>query len=363
MIPPLFQMSGKPYNRPFAPSIVKKSRSFGGAKLDWPVFMDKQSRIYVAGHGGLVGSALLRKLDEGKYSDVITKTHEELDLTDRFAVEGFFARERPEYVFLAAALVGGIEANRLLPAEFIQTNLMIQTSVIHAAYLTGVKRLIFFGSNCAYPRQCPQPMREEYLLTGRPEPTSLPYALAKLAGMAMCESYSRQHGVLFFSVIPATLYGPGDDFNPDTSHVLSALIHKFHEAGEEGMKSVAVWGTGRPRREFLYVDDLADACVDLMRMDESRLRSVLISSGFILNAGSGEEVSVLDLAHLVRGETGSSADIDFDSSKPDGSPRRLLDSQVLRSLGWSARIPLQGGIRKTYDWYKKSRRRIKDRVG
>ena len=324
--------------------------------------MDQKNRIYIAGHRGLVGSALLQKLQADGYSHLITRTRSELDLTDGSKVDRFFKMERPEYVFLAAARVGGIEANRSFPAEFILENMMIQSSVIRASHSHGVQRLIFFGSNCAYPKNCPQPMKEEYILSGRLEPTSLPYAVAKIAGMKMCEAYNRQYGTLFVSVIPATLYGPRDNFDPQTSHVLSALIHKFHEAVSGGEEQVVVWGSGKPRREFLYVGDLVDACFVLMKLDSKILRSAIEQSNFVINVGPGTDIRMMDLANLIRKSMDCSAELTLDPSKPDGTPRRLLDSRSIRALGWMPRVSLEEGIRKTYDWYKKTEIKIKDPV-
>jgi len=314
--------------------------------------MEKQARIYVAGHRGLVGSALMRRLQADGYTNLITRAHAELDLTDQAKVEDFFKRERPEYVFLAAAKVGGIWANQTYPAEFIYNNLMIQTSVIHTAYLSGVKKLIFFGSTCAYPKECPQPMREKYLLSNYLEPTSEPYAIAKIAGMNMCEAYNRQYGTCFISIIPATLYGPNENFDLETSHVLSALICKFHEAKRGKRDSVVIWGSGIPTREFLYVDDLVDACILLMKLEESVLRPVIEDSGFVINVGSGYDISIMDLAFLIKDIVGCEREPVLDTGKPDGTPRKLLDSHRIMQLGWSPRMSLEEGIRETYEWYK-----------
>lgn len=311
--------------------------------------MEPDAKIYVAGHRGLVGSALVSLLETGGHSNVVTRTHAELDLTDAAAVQDFFETEVPEFVFLAAARVGGIEANRTYPADFIHTNLAIQTSVIHAAHLANVKRLLFFGSNCTYPKDCPQPMREEYLFVGDLEPTSEAYATAKTAGMRMCQAYNRQHGRCFISVIPATLYGPRERHDPSGGHVLSALLHKWCKAKQNGQERVILWGTGTPRREFLYVDDLAKACLHLMRLDEATLRSVADGSGMVLNAGSGQDVSILDLAALIRDIVGTEAEIVLDKSKPDGALRKLLDSRRMADLGWCATTPLEEGIRKAYE--------------
>ncbi len=304
--------------------------------------MDRTSRIFVAGHRGLVGSALVRRLQADGYGPVILRTRAELDLTDRDRVEAFFRAERPEYVFLAAARVGGIRANAARPADFIRENLLIETSVIHAAFLSGVKRLLFFGSACLYPRECPQPMKEEHLLTGPLEPTSGAYAAAKLAGLALCRAYNRQHGTQFFTVIPATLYGPHDDFDPETGHVLSALLRRFHDGRSE--PSVTVWGSGRPVREFLYVDDLADACLLLMNREGPLPEEPL-------NLGTGEGVAVRDLAETIRSVVGFPGAIRYDPTQPDGAPAKVLDVSRARALGWSPRTPLREGIRRTYEWY------------
>jgi len=304
--------------------------------------MDRAARIYVAGHGGLVGSALVRLLESQGYANLLVRTRRELDLTRPPEVEGFFRQEKPEYVFLAAAQVGGIVANSSSPADFIRNNLLIQVSSIHAAFLAGVKRLVFFGSACLYPRVCPQPMREEHLLTGPPEPTSAAYAAAKLAGLEMCQAYNRQHGTEFVTVIPATLYGPRDNFDPDRSHVLSALLRRFHEG--RSASSVTVWGTGRPVREFLYVDDLADACLFLMN-----LKGPLPASP--INVGTGKGTTVRELAEAIGAVTGFRGSLRFDPTKPDGAPEKVLDSSRMRDLGWSSRTSLQEGLQRTYEWY------------
>ena len=305
--------------------------------------MDLESRIYVAGHRGLVGSALVRRLEKAGYRNLLLRTSSELDLRDGAAVARFFARERPDYVFLAAARVGGILANRDRPAEFIYDNLAIQTNVIHQCYLHAVKKLLFLGSSCVYPRLAPQPLREEYLLDGRLEPTNEPYAVAKIAGITMCRAYNRQYGTAYISVMPTNLYGPGDNFDLESSHVLPAMIHKFHRAGVDGAPAVVLWGTGAPRREFLHVDDLADACLFLMRRP---------AGADLVNIGSGAEIIVRDLARLVRKITGYRGEIIWDRSRPDGTPRKLLDSSLLDGLGWRARTPLERGIAETYAWFR-----------
>ena len=321
--------------------------------------MNQQSRIFVAGHRGLVGSALLRRaVEQQNHANVITRTRAELDLTDQAAVASFFQDQRPEYVLLAAAKVGGIHANSKYPAEFIQTNLAIQNAVIHEAYRAGVKRLVFFGSTCTYPKECPQPMKEEYLGSGPLERTSEAYAVAKVAGMKMCEAYNRQYGTYFLSLIPATLYGPNDNFDSQTSHVLSALIARFHEAKDSGQDSVEIWGTGTPRREFLYVDDLADACIFLMDMPDQELRAAYEPSGWVLNAGSGEDLTIMELASTICSAVGFKGEIRTDPSRPDGAARKVLDSSKMKNLGWTARVPLVEGIQESYRWYQRRPQKV-----
>ncbi len=305
--------------------------------------MNKKSKIYIAGHRGLVGSALVRKLKQEGYDNLILKTREELDLSDGVAVKNFFESEKPEYVFLAAAKVGGILANDAYPADFIRENLTIQNNIIHNAYLTEVKKLLFLGSSCIYPKNCPQPIKEEYLLAGKPEPTNKAYAIAKIAGVIECQSYNKQYGTNFISVMPTNLYGPNDNFDLKTSHVLPALIRKFHEAKINNKKEVEVWGTGAARREFLYVDDLADACVFLMNnYNESE----------IINIGVGEDISIKELAEIIKEITEFKGEIIWDKSKPDGTPRKLLDVSRLRALGWKHKTKLKQGIEKVYKTYQ-----------
>ena len=307
------------------------------------------ARIFVAGHRGLVGSAIRRRLEAAGCGNIILRTHRELDLTRQAEVEAFFASEKPEYVFLAAAKVGGIWANSSYPAEFIYRNITIQTNIIHAAYLSGVKKLLFLGSSCIYPRDCPQPMKEEYLLSGYLESTNEPYAVAKIAGIKMCQSYNRQYGSRYISVMPTNLYGPEDNFDLETSHVLPALIRKFHEAKERGLTEVVIWGTGTPRREFLHVDDLADAGVFLMEhYDGSE----------IVNIGVGEDQTIRELAEMIAEVVGFDGKLQFDPTKPDGTPVKLLDVGRLNRLGWKARIPLRNGLAETYEWYRKSLPRV-----
>jgi len=304
--------------------------------------MKKDSKIYVAGHRGLVGSAIVQKLKDSGYENLVFRTYEELDLERQERVETFFDQERPEYVFLAAAKVGGIWSNSQFPAEFIYSNLVIQTNIIHSSYLYEAKKLLFLGSSCIYPKHAPQPMKEEYLLSGYLEPTNEPYAVAKIAGIKMCQSYNRQYGTRYISVMPTNLYGPGDNFDLKTSHVLPALIRKFHEAKMGGDKSVEVWGTGAPRREFLYVDDLADACLYLMNNYDG---------DDIINVGVGRDQSIRELAEMVGEVVGFKGDLRLDHTKPDGTPIKLLDVSKLTALGWQAHTPLAEGINKAYQWY------------
>lgn len=307
--------------------------------------MHLDSRIYVAGHRGLVGSALCDRLKAGGYRNIITRTSKELDLRRQAEVEAFFQAEQPEHVFLAAAKVGGILANNTYRADFLYDNLMIAANVVHAAHRSGVKKLLNLGSSCIYPRLAPQPMREEHLLTGPLEPTNEPYAVAKIAAIKLCRAYNDQHGTDFLSVMPTNLYGPRDNFDLETSHVLPAMIRKFHEAKEQGRPSVTIWGTGTPLREFLYVDDMADACVFVMERCTAR------ELGEFVNVGSGREISIGNLAHLVRDIVGFSGTIEYDRMKPDGTPRKLMDSSRLRRLGWVAKTGLEEGIRRTYEAY------------
>lgn len=308
--------------------------------------MPQNARIYVAGHLGLVGSAILRRLETEGYSGLITAVKTDLDLTRQAEVEAFFEKTRPEYVFLAAAKVGGILANSKYPADFIRVNLQIQSNVIDAAFRSGTKKLLFLGSSCIYPKFAPQPMKEEYLLTGPLEPTNEWYAVAKIAGIKTCQAYRRQFGFNAISVMPTNLYGPGDNFDLGSSHVLPALIRKFHEARLSGSKEVVVWGTGMPKREFFHVDDLADAALFLMKSYDSEE---------IINVGVGEDISIRELAELIREIVGYGGEIRFDVSKPDGTPRKLLDISKMRSLGWRYRIGLREGIERTYEWYREHR--------
>jgi GDP-L-fucose synthase len=310
--------------------------------------MEKNSRIYVAGNRGLVGSAIERRLRR-EYDNVITSDIADFDLTDAHATDAFFARTQPEYVFLAAAKVGGIKANDTFPADFIRINLQIQTNLIDAAFRHKVRKLLFLGSSCIYPKLAPQPLKEECLLTGKLEPTNDAYAIAKIAGILMCKSYNRQHGTNFIAAMPTNLYGPGDNFNLQTSHVLPAWIRKFHEAKVAGQGSVELWGTGKVRRELLYVEDLADALVFLMNhFDAGRERE---DEKMFVNVGLGEDIVLRDLAELVRGIVGYSGGVVWNEAMPDGTPRKLLDVGRLHALGWKAQHTLEAGIRKTYAWY------------
>ncbi|MCR8725871.1 GDP-L-fucose synthase [Frigidibacter sp. ROC022] len=307
-------------------------------------------KTYVAGHRGMVGGAILRKL-EARGLETLTRTHAELDLTDQAAVRDFLQAEKPDQVILAAARVGGIMANNTYPADFIYDNLMIEANVIHQAFQAGVRKLLFLGSSCIYPRLAEQPMREDALLTGPLEPTNEPYAIAKIAGIKLCESYNRQHGTDYRSVMPTNLYGPGDNFHPETSHVLPALIRRFHEAARDGSEEVVVWGSGTPMREFLHVDDMAEASLFVMDLDrETYLRETEPMQSHI-NVGSGTDVTIRDLAETVARVTGFRGRIRFDTSKPDGTPRKLMDVSRLARLGWRARTGLEEGIRETYAWY------------
>jgi GDP-L-fucose synthase len=314
--------------------------------------MTPSSRIYVAGHAGLAGSAIVRSLQAQGFTNLITRTHAELDLTDAKAVAAWFTAERPDVVFLAAAKVGGILANDTYPADFVRDNLAIQTNVIHEAWRSGVRRLLFLGSSCIYPRDCPQPIREDYLLTGPLEPTNRAYAIAKIAGIEMCRAYNRQHGTEYLCAMPTNLYGRGDNYDLQTSHVLPALIRRFHEAKQRGHKAVRLWGTGSPRREFLYSDDMAAACVHLMALPQDRIDAIVNDrESPLVNIGCGEDLPIRDLAKLVQRVVGADFAIEWDRTKPDGTPRKLLDVSKLSALGWHASIGLEDGIRRAYADY------------
>jgi len=308
--------------------------------------MEADAKIYVAGHRGLVGGAILRRLQQAGFKNLLTRSLGQLDLRDQAAVARFYQRERPDYVFLAAARVGGIRANNTFPAQFIYDNLLIEANLIHQAHRHGVKKLLFLGSSCIYPKFAPQPMKEEYLLDGKLEPTNEPYAVAKIAGITMCQAYNRQYGTCFISVMPTNLYGPRDNFDLLDSHVIPALIRKFHLAKVTGAPEVPVWGSGKPRREFLYVEDLADACYFLMEHYRE--------SG-IINVGVGQDLTIRELAELIARVTGFRGRLSFDPSQPDGTPRKLLDVSRLTALGWQAQIPLEEGLRRTYRWFCRSR--------
>ncbi len=322
--------------------------------------LEPHSRIFVAGHTGLVGSAIFRRLNSEGYDNLLARHHDELDLTKAQAVKEFFQSKRPEYVFLAAGKVGGIHANDSYPAEFIQQNLAIQTNVIHEAWQAGVERLLFLGSSCIYPRDCPQPIKEEYLLTGSLEATNRPYAVAKIAGVEMCWAYNRQYETRFLAAMPTNLYGPGDNFDLENSHVLPALIRKFHAAKTNAESSVIVWGSGTPRREFLHVDDVADACVFIMGLPDENFDSLLNpSSPPLINIGCGEDLTINELVQLVKDVVGYEGGVEWDSSKPDGTPRKLLDSSCLHGLGWKMKTPLTEGVRSTYEWFLDNREHLR----
>lgn len=316
--------------------------------------LDSTAKIYVSGHNGMVGSAIVRRLQAGGYTNILTRSHSELDLLDQRAVLGFMEREQPDYIFCAAAKVGGIVANNSYRAQFIYENLMMQANIIHSAYLSGVRRMLFLGSSCVYPRDCPQPIREEYLLTSPLEHTNEPYAIAKISGIKMCEAYNAQYGTQYVSVMPTNLYGPNDNYDLENSHVLPALLRKTHEAMLRGDKTITVWGSGRPMREFLHVYDMADACVFLMEKN--------ISSG-IYNIGTGTDVSIKLLAEVIMKTVGFKGDVVFDASKPDGTPRKWLDVSRMSALGWDAQLSLEDGIKATYvDYVKHGSKQIQREV-
>ena len=304
--------------------------------------IDREARVYVAGHQGLVGGAIWRRLEKAGFTNLIGRTSRELDLRNQGAVQDFFSGVRPDYVFLAAARVGGIRANNTYPGEFIYDNLMIQTNVLHQSHVHGVKKLLFLGSSCIYPKLCPQPMKEEHLLSGKLEPTNEPYAVAKIAGITMCQAYRRQYGAPFFAAMPTNLYGPGDNFDPLNSHVIPGMMRRIHEAKTQGAQEVTIWGTGTPRREFLYVEDLADACFFLMENYDE---------GEIINVGVGQDQSIAELARLIVQVVGFKGRLIFDPSYPDGTPRKLLDVSRLAHMGWRAQTSLTDGLRETYHWF------------
>jgi len=313
---------------------------------------DRDQAVYIAGHRGMVGSALVRRLTALGYRNLLTTTHAELDLLDQAAVKRFFAAQRIDQVYLAAARVGGIHANNTYPADFIYQNLMIEANLIHAAHRQGVQKLLFLGSSCIYPQRAPQPMAEEALLTGPLEPTNEPYAIAKIAGIKLCESHNRQHGRDYRSVMPTNLYGPGDNFHPENSHVIPGLLRRFHEAVQTGAERVTIWGTGTPRREFLHVDDLAAACVHVMELDPAVYRAHTRPMLSHINVGTGTDVTIRELAATIARVTGFGGELVFDPGKPDGTPRKLLDVSRLQALGWRATIGLEEGLRDAYGWYR-----------
>ena len=314
--------------------------------------MNKDSKIYIAGHRGLVGSALVRNLIVQGYNNLILRTHKELELRDQAAVREFFKAEKPDYVILAAAKVGGIHANNTYPAEFIHDNLVIQSNIIHSAWQHNVTRLLFLGSSCIYPKECPQPMKEEYLLTGPLEPTNRPYALAKIAGIEMCHAYNRQYGTKFMAVMPTNLYGPGDNYDLNNSHVMPALIRKMHEANQRGDKEIVVWGTGTPKREFLFSEDMADACLYLLEQPESKLSDLFNDERPpLVNIGCGEDLTIRDLAETIAEVVGFSGKLVFDSTKPDGTMRKLMDVSRLKHMGWEAKTSLRKGVFAAYQSY------------
>jgi GDP-L-fucose synthase len=313
--------------------------------------MSTAKKVFVAGHRGMVGSAIVRLLTEEVDQEVLTINRSDLDLCDQAAVTRYFAENAIDAVYLAAARVGGIYANNTYPAEFIYENLMVQTNIIHAAHISGVDRLLFLGSSCIYPKLAEQPMREDALLTGPLEPTNEPYAIAKIAGIKMCESYNRQYGRRYRSVMPTNLYGPNDNFHPENSHVMPALIRRLHEAHQLGSPSVTVWGTGRARREFLHVDDMARACLFVMNLDDDNYLSNTLPMQSNINVGTGEDCSIRDLAEAISSIVGYKGRLDFDATKPDGAPRKLMEVSRLRTMGWAPRIALEDGLRQTYEWF------------
>ena len=317
--------------------------------------MNKDSKIYIAGHLGLVGSALVRGLQKAGHTNLLTKTHDELNLENQEAVERFFTAEKPEYVFLAAGKVGGIHANKTYPAEFIYQNILIQINIIHQSWKNGVQRLLSLGSSCIYPKECPQPIKEEYLLSGPLEPTNSPYAIAKIAGIETCWAYSRQYNTRYISVMPTNLYGPGDNYNLQNSHVLPALIRKMHEAKLNNSDSVIAWGTGTPRREFLYSDDLADACIYLMTRPNSELNELISdNSPPLINIGCGVDQTIMELVHLVKDAVGYTGKIEWDKSKPDGTMQKVLDIRRISNMGWKPITELTEGIKKAYEDFLKT---------
>lgn len=313
--------------------------------------LETKSKVYVAGHRGLVGSAIMRQLQQRGFTQLVTRTHAELELANQQQVQNFFAKEKPDYVIMAAAKVGGIHANNTYPAEFIYDNLMVESNVTDAAYRNNVKRLLFLGSSCIYPKAVEQPMREDALLTGKLEPTNEPYAVAKIAGIKLCESYNRQYGTDYRSVMPTNLYGQGDNFHAENSHVIPALMRRIHEAKENNDKEVIVWGSGKAMREFLYVDDMASASIHVLEMDKETYAANTQPMLSHINVGTGVDCTIRELAETIKRVVGFKGDLSFDASKPDGAPRKLMNVDRLKSLGWQAEISLEDGLRLTYDWY------------
>ncbi len=313
--------------------------------------MELTAKIYIAGHRGMVGSAIMKKLKEKGYNNIVTKTHKELDLTNQQAVNQFFQQEKPDYVFLAAAKVGGIHANNTYPADFIYQNMMIEANIIHAAHINDVQKLLFLGSSCIYPKMAPQPMKEEALLTGTLEPTNEPYAIAKIAGIKLCESYNRQYGRDYRSVMPTNLYGENDNFHPENSHVIPALIRRFHEAKERGDQEVVVWGSGKPKREFLYVGDMAEASIFVMNLDSEAYKVHTQPMLSHINVGTGVDCTIRELAETIKKVVGFKGAVVWDKTKPDGAPRKLLDVSKLRKTGWQAKYLLVDGMNETYQWF------------
>lgn len=320
-------------------------------------------RIYVAGHRGMVGSAIVRALEGAGANNIVTRSHRDLDLTDQRAVNAFFADEKPGYVVIAAAKVGGIHANNTYPADFLYDNLMIEASLIRGAFNAGCKELLFLGSSCIYPKLAEQPMREEALLDGHLEPTNEAYAIAKIAGIKLCESFNRQYGTDYRSLMPTNLYGPGDNFHPEDSHVIPALMRRIHEAKENGDKEVIIWGTGSPRREFLHVNDLAEACLHIMQLPKEQLDEAVSPMMSHINVGTGVDVTIKELAELVKKVVGFEGDLTFDTSRPDGTPRKLLDVSRVHQLGWQARTDLEDGLRSTYNWFLTNKGELREGTG
>lgn len=313
--------------------------------------LSRNSRIFVSGHRGMVGSAIVRALESQGYSQILTRSRDQLDLTDQLAVRHFMQQEKPDYVVIAAAKVGGIHANNTYPAEFLYQNMMLEANLIHEAYQSGCKDLLFLGSSCIYPKLAEQPMQESALLTGFLEPTNEPYAIAKIAGIKLCESYNRQYGTDYRSVMPTNLYGPHDNYHPDNSHVIPALLRRFHQAVQDQTEEVVIWGSGTPMREFLHVDDMASACLHVMQLDKAMLDSAVNPMQSHINVGTGMDVTIRELAETIAQVTGFKGQLSFDASKPDGAPRKLMNVDLLKTLGWQARIDLRAGLENAYQWF------------